>query len=410
MPQKLWTKDFTIITLGTVVSMLGSAVSGFGISLMVLDYTNSTFLYALFMVCYMLPQVVVPLFAGPYLDRFSRRKVIYTLDFISSAIYVALAIALYNDLFNYGVFLAVCIIIGSINSMYTVAYESFYPSLISEGNFSKAYSISSLMYPLANTIMVPIASLCYESFGLAPLFAFNAVTFCTAAIFETQISPNSENLEHRKVEKFDFKRYREDFNEGLNYLKVEKGLWVITAYFFVSTLVGGVHSSLALPFFKAHHTFTVQDYSFVMSISTLGRLIGGVIHYRFRYPTAKKFAIALTVYATISVLEGTYMYMPYVLMLAFNFLIGILGVTSYNIRISATQNYIDDDKRGRFNGIFQMITMFGMVVGELMGGALGEVFPPQYIISIAMAFNFVTAFTIMFRGREHVKPIYNREV
>ena len=76
--NKLWTRDFSIITIGSIISMLGNAVSGFAIGLVVLDYTNSTFLYALFMVVYNLPKIVVPLFAGPYLDRFSRKKVIYT--------------------------------------------------------------------------------------------------------------------------------------------------------------------------------------------------------------------------------------------------------------------------------------------------------------------------------------------
>ena len=43
----LWTKNFTILSLGTVVSTLGNAVSGFAISLLVLDYTGSTLLYTL---------------------------------------------------------------------------------------------------------------------------------------------------------------------------------------------------------------------------------------------------------------------------------------------------------------------------------------------------------------------------
>ena len=43
----LWTKNFTILSLGTVVSTLGNAVSGFAISLLVLDYTGSTLLYAI---------------------------------------------------------------------------------------------------------------------------------------------------------------------------------------------------------------------------------------------------------------------------------------------------------------------------------------------------------------------------
>ena len=95
--QKLWTKNFTIITLGTVVSMLGNAISGFAIGLLVLDYTDSTFLFALFMVVYNLPKIIMPMLAGPYLDNFSRARVIYSLDFLSSALYLGLYFMLRFD-------------------------------------------------------------------------------------------------------------------------------------------------------------------------------------------------------------------------------------------------------------------------------------------------------------------------
>ncbi len=84
--QKLWTRDFTILTLGTVVSMLGNAVAGFAIGLLVLDKTDSVLLYALFMTCYSIPRIVLPMVAGPYLDRFSRKRVIYTLDFFGRSL------------------------------------------------------------------------------------------------------------------------------------------------------------------------------------------------------------------------------------------------------------------------------------------------------------------------------------
>ena len=51
----LWTRDFIIITLGSLVAMVGAAMSSFAISIMVPDYTGSTFLYVLFSVCYQLP-------------------------------------------------------------------------------------------------------------------------------------------------------------------------------------------------------------------------------------------------------------------------------------------------------------------------------------------------------------------
>jgi MFS family permease len=391
--------------------MLGNAVSGFAIGLMVLDYTGSTLLYALFMICYSIPRVVVPLFAGPYLDRFSRRKMIYILDFFSAGFYLILALLLYGGFFNYPIFLCLSAVIGSVDSIYTVTFESFYPTLVSEGNFTKAYSISSLIYPIANTLMVPAAGVLYETIGLEPLFMFNAVTFFIAACFETRITANEKHLTGKGVtERFSLKKYVADFKEGIGYLKQEPGLMTITGYFFTTMLAGAASGTLALPFFKNHPTLNVRHYTFIMAVNTLGRMIGGTVQYRYRYPKEKKFAIAMFVYTAICFLDGSYMYLPYAFMILFNFLVGLLAVTSFNIRISATQNYVIDEKRGRFNGIFQMVTMGGTIIGQLIAGALGEVLPIPYIISGFMAFNVITAFAVMFRNRRHVKPIYNVEI
>ena len=161
--RSLWTYDFTIITLGSVVSMVGSTLSGFAISLMVLDYTGSTWLYALFNVCYQLPMLVAPLLAGPYLDRMSRKKVIYRLDYLSSTIYLALFFLLRSGWFHYPAMMGFCLLIGAINGVYVVAYDSFY-HLITEGNYSKAYSISSMLWPIA-AMTQPIAAWVYDQLG-----------------------------------------------------------------------------------------------------------------------------------------------------------------------------------------------------------------------------------------------------
>ena len=57
----LWTRDFTIITLGSIVSMLGNAMSGFALSLLVLDYTDSPLLYAIYIATFTAPQIVAPI-------------------------------------------------------------------------------------------------------------------------------------------------------------------------------------------------------------------------------------------------------------------------------------------------------------------------------------------------------------
>lgn len=87
--QTLWTYDFTVITIGSFVSLVGNALSNFALSLLVLDYTGSTFLYMLFQVSFQLPIMICPVLAGPWLDRVSRKKVIYALDFLSAGIYLS---------------------------------------------------------------------------------------------------------------------------------------------------------------------------------------------------------------------------------------------------------------------------------------------------------------------------------
>ena len=416
MGQKLWTRDFTILTIGTAVSLLGNTVSGFAVGLLVLDYTGSTFLYALFLAGYYLPKIFAPLLAGPYLDRISRKKVIYRLDFLSSFLYLALFLLLFRGWFHYTAFLLGVLIIGTVDGVYTVAYDSLYPNLVSPGNFSKAYSVSSILYPLA-AFMVPVASVVYNALGsAAPLFLFNAVTFFTAACFERSIGYQETHMD-AAAGGFSAKRYARDFREGLDYLKREPGLMAVTAYFFVTMAMGSSLDTLALPFFKNHPALfssvpinVVTLYTVVSTCGVLGRLIGGWVHYRFAYPPEKKFAIAVTVYIVTTILQAGQLYLPILPMMLCAFTVGILSVTSYSIRLSSTQAYVPDDKRARFNGVFQMFSCGGQILGILSCGALTELFPERSIVVGMMGVNMVAIFLTVYRRREDVKTVYNRNV
>ena len=414
--SKLWTKNFTIITLGTIISMLGNSVSGFAISFLVLDMTGSTFLYSLFLVVYFLPEILAPIVAGPLLDHFSRRKTIYILDFISSGIYLLVFFLLRADYFSYPVLLILTLIVGSIDGVYSVAYDSLYPNLVSPGNFSKAYSISSMIYPLAS-FMVPVASIVIDQFGATPLFLFNAVTFFIAACFETRIDYEEAYTKTSKKLTFGIEKFKSDFKDGIRYIAGEKGLLTITVYFCITMFAGSAFQTLLLPYFKNNADMfagsifsSVTIYTFVAGCGVIGRLVGGAVHYWFKYPVDKKFTIALCVYATISVLEAVDLYLPINIMMISMFIAGVLGVTSYNIRISATQSYVPDTVRGRFNGVFRMLCSAGTIVGQLLSGALAEFFDLRLIVVAFSAINLLAVVFVMYRGREHVKKIYNVQV
>ena len=399
----LWTKNFTIITIGTVVSRLGSAIAGFATGLLILDYTKSTFFYALYMVLYSLPKIVMPSLAGPFIDKFSRRKTIYTLDFVSATVYLLFALVIFSGNLNYVLLVGGCMLLGAIDSVYSVAYDSFYPMLISEGNYTKAYSIASTLDALS-MVMIPVSVFLYNLIGIGPLFLIDMASFLIAAIFETQISV-TESYVKKEDEKFGLTQYRKTFREGIDYLKEEKGLCAITLYFTITMCADGAFGVLTLPYFREAYPNGEYVYVLVFGCLMIGRVIGGAIHYRFKYPTQKKYAIAMTVYLCISILDALLMYMPVPVMMPMCFAVGIMGITSYNIRISATQSYVPNERKGRFNGIFQMCVTIGSMLGELVAGGMAEFMGKREVNIVFMLMNAIAVWAVIYRGKRYVKPI-----
>ena len=411
-PAPLWTRDFTIITLGSVVSMFGNAMSGFAMSLMVLDISQSTLLYAVYVAMYTLPQLFMPVLSGALLDRFSRKKTIWRLDFLSALLYFLMAGVLATGWFSFPLFAAYCFVLGSIQSAYVVAYESFYPLLISEGNYQKAYSVASVLETLS-AVMVPVSTFLYGRIGLAPLLAANGVCFLAAALLETQIRAEEAYIGKQKAslpaDLRPARRFLADTKDGFRYLVSEKGLLAVALYFTFSAVCGGVSSVVVLPYFRS--AFPNGEYWFmaVMAFSLAGRAIGGMIHYRTRIPARFRFRIALTVYVVISLLEGVYLFCPIPVMMLSCFLVGIGGVTSYTIRISATQRHVPDEMKGRFNGAFNLLSTAGALAGELAAGVFSVLTEGRIVLLAAMALCAAAALVFIGGGREHVSALYNRE-
>lgn len=407
----LWTRDFTIITLGSVISMFGNSMSGFAMSLMVLDISGSTLLYSIYIAMYTLPQLFMPIVSGAVLDRFSRKRTIYTLDFISALLYVVLAAILATGWFSFPVFALYCLLLGSIQSAYMVAYESFYPLLISEGNYQKAYSIASVLETLS-AVMVPVSTFFYGRFGLAPLLAVNGVCCFAAALLETRITAKEQYIDKQKAtqraDRRPVRQVMDDTREGFRYLACEKGLLAIGMYFTFSAICGGVSSVITLPYFK--NTFENGEYWYmaVMAFSLAGRAIGGMVHYRRHIPAKYRYRIALAVYIFISFGEGFYLFCPIPVMMLILFLDGFGGITSYTIRISATQSYVPDEMKGRFNGAFFVLFTIGALIGEGAAGYLSLYMDERTILCASMMLCELAVFAFIVGGRKHVAQIYNR--
>ena len=278
----LWTRNFTIITIGSAVSLFGTVISGFASGLMILDFTESVFLFSLFMIATTIPSIIVPTIVGPLLDKFSRRRTIFMLDFTSAAIYMTFGIILSRGSITYPLLLLGCITLGCINATYRVAFESLYPMLVTEGNMSKAYSISSTLDSLI-MVVTPVSVFLYHNIGIAKLYMVDAVFFFVAALFEMQVKVD-ENYTKKKEEHFGLKQYKETFIEGMQYLWSEKGLFFIAVYFFFLNLDGGAGQVVGLPYFRERFTNGDYIFIFIQGASVLGRVIAGAFHYKNKIP------------------------------------------------------------------------------------------------------------------------------
>ena len=78
-------KDFNLMVLGQIISILGAALLRFALSLYVLDLTGRADLFATLYAVSNIPLLLTPL-GGAIADRYNRRNLMVIYDFTSSFI------------------------------------------------------------------------------------------------------------------------------------------------------------------------------------------------------------------------------------------------------------------------------------------------------------------------------------
>jgi MFS transporter, DHA3 family, macrolide efflux protein len=403
----LWSKNYIIITIGTIISAIGGVGINFAIGVLVYNQTQSTLLTALFSAVVMIPNIIFPLFIGPNIDRFSRKNIIVRSDMLMGILFLVIAFVTKDGYFNYSMYMILGFVLSTNGVIYGIAYESLFPELIPEKMMQQGYAISSLIYPLVNTIMLPIAAIVFQNYGPSAIFLIEGVLLLIASFFERFI----------KIDEAQIKRFKEApqklrvmIKDGLDYLKNERGLIAIFSFFFFFMMAGEGLNTLLYPFFESHPTLTITQFAYLSSFITAGRLIGGIWHYVFKVKTQHRFMVAAFVYFSLNVLNGILLLVPYPFMLALQVIMGVLSINSFNIRMSSVQTYVPSEKRGRVNGVYHLLVSSGMIIGRLIAGTLGEFFPYQWIVMGFSSIGILAFFFIIVVQAPHVRAIYNRKV
>lgn len=410
MKQRLWTRNFTIITLGTLISAVGGVAMNLALSLVVFDKTSSTWLSGLFAAASLLPGMTLPFLLAPVIDRCNRKHVIVMLDYLSGLLYLLFLWYIHRAGFQYGAYVLFSFIGGCISAVYSLTYSCWYPDLIPAGMEQKGYAVSSLIYPLTTTLITPVAAVVYNRWGVEVIFLAEGILLLIAATFEAFITWKyvSQKREVRSLGQR-LRDYGRDMTEGFRYLKKEKGIRNIYAYMTVTNAASNGNYLMAMAHFQSSSFLTTTMYALLTSAETVGRAVGAAVHYLFKIPRERRYWLTVRVYLLYELCDGAMLFLAYPVMLVLKFLCGFLGVNTATLREAAVQSYLPPDMRARVNGLFNVLVSMGMLLVQLLAGALGEIWPYRYVALGFAAFCLGCVFFFIVRNRGEVRRIYEYE-
>lgn len=418
--KSIWTKDFSIITIGTIISAIGGTAINLAMSLVVFDETASTWLTGVLTAASYLPGILLPFFFAPYIDSHNRKNIMVTLDFLSSIFYLLFYLYVRNYSFSYEIYLLFCLLTGGIGAIYSLNYEAFYPELIEKGMEQKGYAISSLIYPSVTALITPVVAVVYGNYGIEWIILGEGILLFLAAgceCFITNIDIHrkkkyreKENSGFRKKEKREYlKEYKEELLGGVCYLKKEKGVRNIYLYMMSVNAIGEGNRLMTLAYFQSSNYLTTAMYSFLISAETIGRMLGGIGHYFIKIPVKKRYKITEKVYQIYEILDGTMLFAAYPVMIVFRFICGFLGVNTATLRQAAVQNYIPSQIRARVNGLFQVLISIGMMIIPLLTGALGEIISYPVISLFLGIISLFLIYQLIIKNQTEIRKVYEKE-
>jgi len=350
--KQLWTRNYTLFIIATILGSAGAVASGFALSFLVFDETGSTLASAFLLAMQLVPMFIVPLAAAPILDRFPRKPFLVAGDAINGLMYGIAGISLLFFDFHYVGYLVFSLLLSILGTFDSMAYNALYPNLIPEGCEQKGYAVSGTLYPMITVIMTPVAAILYEAVGVGVVLIFQGVMSIAAAIAESFVKV--EETDRRNGEKFSFKMWWNDIRSAVQYLRKEEGLQAIYNYMAVTNGVGNGYNPLLVAFFRTAPGLSAVMYSAFSVAEFLGRTLGGLFHYNVEIPRKKRFRFAYFVYQMYNMMDGILLWIPYPFMLVNRAVCGFLGVNSASLREAAVQRYLPDEHRAKLNAFLDM--------------------------------------------------------
>lgn len=308
MKEKLFNRNFTLLLLGQVCSLIGNYTLKFALSMYVLERTGSAAIFAGLLAVATVPQVLLAPIGGLLADRLNRRNMMVALDALSGTA-VFLTFLGSGGLHETGGFHVMSqegpslllisilqVVLGILGAFESPTVQACVPQMQTGENLLKGNAAVSQIQAVAGLVTPFLGSLFYTAFGIRPVLAVCAACFFLTALLECFI-----RLSHQKRPGGQKIRQilRQDLGESMDFLLKKRPevfrlllLAALASFFVVGTAVVGlpflVRNVLGL---SANHYGAAE--SLMGGASVAGALAVGMLAGRLREKGLQSLLIAV---------------------------------------------------------------------------------------------------------------------
>ena len=183
MREKLFTRNFTLLILGQVCSLLGNGALRFALSMYVLEETGSAAVFGGLLAAAMIPTILLTPFGGILADRANRRNVMVGLDLCSGTAVLLAALAFSGDR-GMAVTAALLIVLSILGAFESPTVQACVPQMQSGENILRGNAAVNQVNALAGLMTPFLGSLLYTAFGVRPVLAGAGLCFLLTAGLE----------------------------------------------------------------------------------------------------------------------------------------------------------------------------------------------------------------------------------
>ncbi|MEK4236979.1 MFS transporter [Paenibacillus sp. FSL H7-0714] len=362
-----WKRKITLFLTAQTISLFGSSLVQYAIIWYITLTTTSGVMMTISTVCGFLPQMAISLFAGVWIDRYSRKKMIMLADGTIAIATLLLAVMFLMGYNNIWLLYLILLIRAAGTGIQVPAVNALIPQIVPKDQLMKVNgvnsSISSLMMflaPAAGGVILSISTI-ETAFFIDVMTAIIGIGMMCIIVIPA----------HAKVEDGQ-KSNVQDIKEGFKYLKDHAFIKQLLIYLFVVMIL--ISPAAFLTPLMVSRSFGPEVWRLTASEMTFsaGALVGGVLiaswgGFKSRMHTN---ILACAFYGLLMVGLGVApMFAVYLL---FNLLIGIT-MPCFNAPLTVLlQQNVDPDMQGRVFSLVQVTNSCALPLGMVLFGPLAD--------------------------------------